>query len=572
MSSPAPYFQPVSPGRAGGGLGAAHPSSPPPAAPVTPGPPPPRGARGPLLGGRDPAASSRPPGEAAQGTPKEGCAEEAGGGQPLDGTPHPPTSPRAEPPLGMWGPPVESRSVRRRPLGPRAPPPKRRPQGVPGEGGPGQARGERPGCPQGSAPAPEARPPAPPGARGCQGSPRAHLAPWRTLSALALALARPGLLGSLPGAEFRGRARTPPPTQARGPSQSRSRAKRRAETERPFARRQAALVGLTRGMQEKATTKPGVHPSLPFRGPIYGGLRDGLVVLVTGSVLHKCTRFEVNFQCGSAQVPRPDIAFHFNPRFDEGGCVVWNSLERGSWQHEERQSSMPFHKGQPFEIRFLVKSSGFMVAVNGMHYLEFKHRIPMSRVDTIAISGGVEVASISFQGPTAPDVWTAQSAATTNAAFPPGMIYNQRAAFQPGPHFQPQTYSVPYRVALFGGLFPSKSITVSGTVLHGAKRFHINLKVGQDTAFHLNPRFSENVIVRNSKFSGQWGPEERHLPGGMPFHPGQTFAIWILCELTCFRVAVNGQHQFDYNHRVPNFQQIDQLEIKGDVVLSGVQA
>ncbi|XP_015277417.1 PREDICTED: galectin-9 isoform X2 [Gekko japonicus] len=295
------------------------------------------------------------------------------------------------------------------------------------------------------------------------------------------------------------------------------------------------------------------------------------MVTVTGRVLHHCTRFHVNFQCGSAQVPQPDIAFHFNPRFDQGDCMVWNSFERGSWQHEERQSSMPFRKGQPFNIRFLVKSSSYMVAVNGKHYLEFMHRIPISRVNTIAVSGDLEVASISFQGPSTPDIWTAQAAAMTNAAFPLGMCYNS-ATFPPGPYLQPQIYSVPYQASLFGGLFPSKSIMVSGTVPPGAIRFHINLKVGPDTAFHLNPRFSEQVIVRNSQFGGCWGPEERHLPGGMPLHPGQAFTIWILCEQACFRVAVNGQHQFDYNHRAADLRKVDRLEIEGDVSLSAVQA
>ncbi|KAL8199293.1 UNVERIFIED_CONTAM: hypothetical protein K2H54_039416 [Gekko kuhli] len=128
--------------------------------------------------------------------------------------------------------------------------------------------------------------------------------------------------------------------------------------------------------------------------------------------------------------------------------------------------------------------------------------------------------------------------------------------------------SVPYQASLFGGLFPSKSIMVSGTVPPRAIRFHINLKVGPDTAFHLNPRFNEQVIIRNSQFSGHWGPEERHLL--LLLHPGQAFTIWILCELQCFLVAVNGQHQFDYNHRVADLRQIDRLEIEGDVSLSGL--
>ncbi|XP_042298752.1 galectin-9C-like [Sceloporus undulatus] len=164
---------------------------------------------------------------------------------------------------------------------------------------------------------------------------------------------------------------------------------------------------------------PYFTPSLPFTGHIYGGLRDGMMVLISGSVQHSCKRFQIDFQCGSAPSPRPDIAFHFNPRLDEG-CVVGNTLERGTWQHEERKPEMPFRKGHPFEIRVLVNSISFKVAVNGKHFLEFRHRIPLSRVDTIGISGGVEVASINFQGPTQlPDIWNASTAAMTNSAFQP---------------------------------------------------------------------------------------------------------------------------------------------------------
>ncbi|XP_042298135.1 galectin-5-like [Sceloporus undulatus] len=130
---------------------------------------------------------------------------------------------------------------------------------------------------------------------------------------------------------------------------------------------------------------------------------------------------------------------------------------------------------------------------------------------------------------------------------------------------------MPYRNQIFGGLFPSRSITLSGMVPPNATRFHINLKAGNTTALHINPRFNENVIVRNSKLNNCWGSEDRHLPIGMPLSRGQAFSIWILCETQCFKVAVNGQHLFDYNHRFPNLRQIDQLEVEGDVTLSGVQ-
>uniref|UniRef100_A0A7M4FWS4 Galectin n=1 Tax=Crocodylus porosus TaxID=8502 RepID=A0A7M4FWS4_CROPO len=149
-----------------------------------------------------------------------------------------------------------------------------------------------------------------------------------------------------------------------------------------------------------------------------------------------------------------------------------------------------------------------------------------------------------------------------------------------GPHWEKQEANVPsvpsktsfllsspYQQTvcepITGGLCPRKSITISGKVLSNSDRFNINLKSGNDIAFHLNPRFDENVIVRNSFLNQTWGTEERDMPGKMPLARGQDFTIRILCQDHCFKVAVNEQDQFEYQHRVQNLQQIDKLEITG---------
>uniref|UniRef100_G3SME3 Galectin n=1 Tax=Loxodonta africana TaxID=9785 RepID=G3SME3_LOXAF len=312
--------------------------------------------------------------------------------------------------------------------------------------------------------------------------------------------------------------------------------------------------------------------SVPFQGTILGGLQDGLQIIIKGAVLSSSgSRFSVNFQTGSDE---KDIAFHFNPRFEEGGYVVCNTKQKGSWGPEERKMQMPFQKGQPFEICVLVQSPDFKVAVNGSHFLQYSHRVPFHRADTISVQGALRLYSIEFQPP---DIWSVNSApigqtiihtmhSTPGWVFPnptiPPMVYSS-----PSP-----TYLVPYFTAIPGGLYPSKSIIVSGTILPNAQRFHINLRSGSDIAFHLNPRFNENTVVRNTQINSSWGSEERWLPGKMPFNRGQNFLVQILCESFCFRVAVNNQHLCEYNHRLKNLPAINNLEVAGDIQLTHVQA
>lgn len=72
----------------------------------------------------------------------------------------------------------------------------------------------------------------------------------------------------------------------------------------------------------------------------------------------------MNFQVGPSD---NDIAFHFNPRFEEGGYVVCNTKQKGCWGPEERKMQMPFQMGNPFEIIFLVQSSDFKVRATYLH-------------------------------------------------------------------------------------------------------------------------------------------------------------------------------------------------------------
>uniref|UniRef100_A0A4X1TQ72 Galectin n=1 Tax=Sus scrofa TaxID=9823 RepID=A0A4X1TQ72_PIG len=251
---------------------------------------------------------------------------------------------------------------------------------------------------------------------------------------------------------------------------------------------------------------PYMNPMVPFTGMIQGGLQDGLQITINGTVLMSSgSRFTVNLQTGHSD---NDIAFHFNPRFEEGGYVVCNTKQNGIWGPEERKMQMPFQRGHPFELSFLVQSSQFQVTVNGRLFVQYTHRVPFHRVDTISVTGIVQLSYISFQPP---GRWPANSA-PINPMIPP-MAY-------PNPVFP-----IPFFASIPGGLYPSKSIMVSGTILPSAQSFYINLRSGSDIAFHLNPRFKENAVVRNTQIGSSWGPEERGLPRKMPFSRGQSFLV-----------------------------------------------
>ncbi|KFO25591.1 Galectin-9 [Fukomys damarensis] len=272
---------------------------------------------------------------------------------------------------------------------------------------------------------------------------------------------------------------------------------------------------------------PYVSPAVPFSGVIQGGLREGLQITVQGALLQSNTnRFSVNLQSGFSD---NDIALHFNPRFEEGGYVVCNTKQNGNWGPEERKIQMPFQKGKAFELCFLVQRQEFKVTVNKRFFAQYPHRVPFHLVDTISVSGPLQLSCISFQ-------------------------------------------PIPYFTSIPGGLFPSKVITVSGIISPNAKRFHINLRCGSDVAFHLNPRFDQNTVVRNTQIQGRWGAEERSLPFTMPFRQGQGFLVGIICEGHCYRVTVDGQHLLEYAHRLKDLRAVNNLEVAGDIQLTHVQA
>uniref|UniRef100_A0A9L0IWV7 Galectin n=1 Tax=Equus asinus TaxID=9793 RepID=A0A9L0IWV7_EQUAS len=230
---------------------------------------------------------------------------------------------------------------------------------------------------------------------------------------------------------------------------------------------------------------PYLNPVVPFSGIIQGGLQEGLQITVIGTILpFNGTRFAVNFQIGSSD---NDIAFHFNPRFENGGYLVCNTKQNGCWGPEERKMHLPFQRGSPFELIFLVQSSHFQVMLNGSPFVQYPHRVPFHRVDTLSINGIVQLFSISFQNTRAAPVLSAFSA----------MQFSQAACFPHKPKGRKPQRQTMIHTPLSA---PQQMYPVSLKALVSSQPHHVPHHQG------LNSLVPDSGRKRFSKGMGTLGP------------------------------------------------------------------
>ncbi|KAG7245579.1 hypothetical protein CRUP_006063, partial [Coryphaenoides rupestris] len=84
---------------------------------------------------------------------------------------------------------------------------------------------------------------------------------------------------------------------------------------------------------------------VPYTQKLPNGVFDKLLITIKGAVKPHGNMFTMDLSTGR------DIAFHFNPRFNEAGkmVVVRNSEISKKWGQEERGGPCPFSPGQTFE-------------------------------------------------------------------------------------------------------------------------------------------------------------------------------------------------------------------------------
>ncbi|XP_022109717.1 galectin-5-like isoform X2 [Acanthaster planci] len=140
------------------------------------------------------------------------------------------------------------------------------------------------------------------------------------------------------------------------------------------------------------------NPPLPYLDTIPGGMRQGKNIVVKVTIKPNPTSFQINLQCGMCNNPRSDIAFHFNPRFNEQ-AISMNTLRDTKWDATDQRhgTNFPFHPNGAYEIMFQCEQHQFKVALNGSHLLDFKHRLPFQNISALAVDGDCVVTEINYQ-------------------------------------------------------------------------------------------------------------------------------------------------------------------------------
>ncbi|CAG2115394.1 unnamed protein product [Medioppia subpectinata] len=305
-----------------------------------------------------------------------------------------------------------------------------------------------------------------------------------------------------------------------------------------------------------------IRPPIPHYGSIpSGGVTPGSLIIINGRVPNGCRRFDFNLMVGSVitqhLMTSGDIAFHFNPRFDEN-LIVRNSRQNQRWGPEEREpQTNPYVAGRSFETMILIESHGFKVAVNGRHFCEFIHRIAPSCVGIFTVDGTVEIDRIEYR----------REAQYSSPAAPMPVMVSQEL----GPIYNPP---IPYKHKWPESLRAGQMVYISGRLINSPDRFSIDFMCGQhphmnDIAFHTNVRMRESLVVRNHCQSGHWGSEERSMPS-FPFYTGTNFDLIVRVEANRYMVAINGQHFVEFRHRIP-LHFVNGLTIAGDVVIASIR-
>ncbi|XP_022669255.1 galectin-9-like isoform X1 [Varroa destructor] len=196
------------------------------------------------------------------------------------------------------------------------------------------------------------------------------------------------------------------------------------------------------------------NPNVPFVESLK--LVPGVQIRVDGRPNSDARAFAINLQQGPGLNPRSPIILHLAALFEgftgETGRVVRNHLVGEHWGVEENHGpSMPFARNKPFSVLLLVQDAHYKIAVDGIHFCDFFHRLPYLTCTHLVIDGDVtlnlvevtQTSAIDTDLPTAPP----EPGFVSSGSFYPNCLYNYGDNNNYGPSSVAPPYtlqSVPY--------------------------------------------------------------------------------------------------------------------------------
>ncbi|XP_016018881.1 galectin-8 isoform X3 [Rousettus aegyptiacus] len=154
---------------------------------------------------------------------------------------------------------------------------------------------------------------------------------------------------------------------------------------------QASTLELTEISKENVQNGGLQQLTLPFVARLNSSMGPGRTVVIKGEVNTKAKGFNVDLLSGKTK----DIALHLNPRLNVK-AFVRNSFLQGAWGEEERNiTCFPFSPGMYFEMIIYCDVKEFKVAINGVHSLEYKHRLrELANIDTLEVDGDIHLLEV----------------------------------------------------------------------------------------------------------------------------------------------------------------------------------
>ncbi|VDO39471.1 unnamed protein product [Haemonchus placei] len=101
------------------------------------------------------------------------------------------------------------------------------------------------------------------------------------------------------------------------------------------------------------------------------------------------------------------------------------------------------------------------------------------------------------------------------------------------------------------------------------KKFHINLKNGDDIVVHFNPRLKDEALVFNSFYQGNWQYEER-ASVVFPFKKNEIYTIeFVATGQNSVTVHLNGMLLYEFKERQSGWS-VSSIEVGGDVFIHSI--